>query len=68
MLHDKIDSFATRADAAHLWICWPKKTSSLPTEIAQNEIRKVALAAGMVDYKVCAVDEDWSGLKFSQRK
>jgi len=50
-----------------LWISWPKGTSSVPTEVRENEIRKAGLEAGLVDVKICAVDEDWSGLKFVYR-
>ena len=47
-----------------LWICWPKKTSPLAADVDENQVRKRGLAAGVVDIKVCAVDEDWSGHKF----
>ena len=50
-----------------LWICWPKKTSSLASDISGNAVRSAGLAAGVVDIKVCAIDEDWSGLKFVVR-
>jgi hypothetical protein len=47
-----------------LWICWPKKTSPLASDVSETEVRERGLAAGIVDVKVCAVDEDWSGHKF----
>ncbi len=47
-----------------LWICWPKKTSPLAADVDENKVRERGLAAGIVDVKVCAVDEDWSGHKF----
>ena len=50
-----------------LWACWPKKSSSLHVDLAREEVREVGLAAGLVDNKVCAVDEDWSGLRFVVR-
>ncbi len=50
-----------------LWICWPKKTSALASDITGNTVRSAGLAAGVVDIKVCAIDEDWSGLKFVVR-
>ena len=53
---------------APLWIVWPKKTSGMPTDLTQQEVRDSALAAGLVDYKVCAVDATWSGLLFRMRK
>lgn len=46
-----------------IWISWPKKTSKVPTDITEDVIRHLALANGLVDIKVCAVDEIWSGLK-----
>jgi hypothetical protein len=52
------------APATALWICWPKKTSPLATDVDENEVRERGLAAGIVDVKVCAVDHDWSGHKF----
>ena len=56
-----------RADAA-LWVSWPKKASKRPTDITEDTIREVALPLGLVDVKVCAVDEVWSGLKLVLRK
>lgn len=47
-----------------LWVSWPKKSSKVPTDLDENMIRDFGLANGMVDVKVCAVDEVWSGLKF----
>ena len=52
------------APAGALWVAWPKKTSGVPSELNENEVRRVGLQAGLVDVKVCAVDEVWSGLKF----
>jgi hypothetical protein len=46
-----------------IWISWPKKASKVPTDIIEDDIRALALANGLVDVKVCAVDEIWSGLK-----
>jgi len=51
-----------------LWMSWPKKSSPLAGEIAESDIRTAGLDAGLVDVKICAVDEDWSGLKFVFRK
>ena len=50
--------------AGGLWVCWPKKASAVETDLTENVIREVGLAAGLVDNKVCAVDETWSGLRF----
>lgn len=51
-----------------LWIAWPKKVSGVMTDLTENVIREFGLAAGWVDYKVCAIDETWSGLCFARRK
>jgi hypothetical protein len=51
-----------------LWVSWPKKASKLPTDVTEDAIRAVALPLGLVDVKVCAVDEIWSGLKLMIRK
>jgi hypothetical protein len=50
-----------------LWIAWPKKSSGVPTDLTEDVIRRHALANGLVDVKVCAVDETWSGLKLVRR-
>ena len=51
-----------------IWISWPKRASRKPTDITEDVIRAVALPLGLVDVKVCAVDETWSGLKLVIRK
>ena len=56
-----------RPDAA-VWVSWPKKASGVTTDISEDTIREVALPLGLVDIKVCAVDETWSGLKLVVRK
>lgn len=50
-----------------LWVSWPKKSSKVPTDLDENVIRNFGLDQGLVDVKVCAVDEVWSGLKFVVR-
>ncbi len=50
-----------------LWASWPKKTSGVQTDLTENIVRDIGLAAGLVDVKVCAVDDVWSGLKFVYR-
>ena len=52
------------APAGMLWVSWPKKSSGVATDLNENEVRKIGLEAGLVDVKVCAVTEIWSGLKF----
>ena len=56
-----------RPDAA-LWVSWPKKAAGVATDITEDTIRELALPLGLVDIKVCAVDETWSGLKLVIRK
>lgn len=51
----------------HLWVSWPKGASSIRTELKREPIRELVVAHGLVDTKVCAVDSDWSGLKFMYR-
>lgn len=58
---------AMRADAA-IWVSWPKKASGVASEITEDVVRELALPLGLVDVKVCAVDEIWSGLKLVLRK
>ncbi|MEP1093613.1 MAG: DUF3052 domain-containing protein [Cyclobacteriaceae bacterium] len=51
-----------------LWVSWPKGGSKILTDLNGNIVREFGLEGGLVDVKVCAVDEDWSGLKFMYRK
>ena len=53
---------------AGLWVAWPKKASGVRTDVTEDVIRDAGLANGLVDYKVCAINEIWSGLKFARRK
>jgi hypothetical protein len=55
-------------DDAPIWVSWPKKSSGVATDITEDTIRAVALPMGLVDIKVCAVDDVWSGLKLVVRK
>ena len=52
----------------HIWVSWPKKASEVQTDVTEDTIRDVALPIGLVDTKVCAVDETWSALKLVIRK
>ncbi|MFN0253454.1 MAG: DUF3052 family protein [Kofleriaceae bacterium] len=54
--------------AGGLWIAWPKKSSGVATDIREQTIRDVALPTGLVDNKVCAIDDTWSGLRLVIRK
>jgi hypothetical protein len=51
-----------------IWVAWPKKASGMPTDITEDTVREVALPTGLVDVKVCAVDDTWSGLRLCWRK
>jgi hypothetical protein len=55
------------APAGMLWVSWPKKSSGVATDLDGNVVREIGLDAGLVDVKVCAVTEVWSGLKFVRR-
>ena len=59
--------FERTEQAGMVWVCWPKKASKVPTDLDDNAVREIGLAAGYVDVKVCAIDETWSGLKFVRR-
>ena len=63
--------FATLAraldPAGGLWIAWPKRAAGIPTDLDGNVVREVGLAHGLVDNKVCAINETWSGLRFVVR-
>ena len=54
--------------AGGLWLAWPKRASKVPTDLTEDVIRDHALAAGLVDNKVCAIDETWSGLRIVHRR
>jgi hypothetical protein len=54
--------------AAGLWIAWPKRASKMETDITEDVLREIALPTGLVDNKVCAVDERWSGLRLVIRR
>lgn len=51
-----------------IWVSWIKTTSQLQTDIRENDVRNLGLELGLVDVKICAIDSDWSGLKFVYRK
>jgi hypothetical protein len=55
-------------DDAMIWVSWPKKSSGVQTDITEDTVRELAFPLGLVDIKVCAVDETWSGLKLVVRR
>jgi len=68
-LESEMDFMGARLpEGCSLWIIHPKQTSRLKADFNQNHVRNVALEAGWVDYKVCSVDADWTGLKFARKK
>jgi hypothetical protein len=56
------------ATGGMLWVAWPKKAAKQQTDLTEDVVRRIGLAAGLVDVKVCAVNEVWSGLKFLRRR
>jgi hypothetical protein len=67
-LEDRLDFVAKMFGPGGLWIAWPKKASGLATDVSEPIVRETGLAAGLVDYKICAIDAVWSGLRFARRK
>jgi hypothetical protein len=67
-LRQKLPAVAARMQpAGGLWIAWPKKASGVPTDMTEDFVRAIALPTGLVDNKVCAIDETWSGLRLVVR-
>ena len=67
-LDTRILAAAANSKGAPLWIAYPKKTSRLASNLTQQDVREAGLAAGIVDYKVCAIDADWTGLLFCTKQ
>ena len=67
-LHAHLLSLKGLADRQTLWLVWPKKASGVKSDLDGNVVRTTGLAAGWVDYKVCSIDDTWSGLAFKRRK
>lgn len=57
----------TMCSDGSLWVAWPKRASGVPTDVTEDVVREVGLANGLVDTKVCAIDETWSGLRLVVR-
>jgi hypothetical protein len=67
-VHSRFEPLVARlGTAGGLWVAWPKRSSGVPTNLDENRVRDIGLAAGLVDVKVCAIDETWSGLRFVRR-
>jgi Protein of unknown function (DUF3052) len=68
-LEDELALLRSRmAPACGLWIAWPKRAARVPTDMTDNAIREIALPTGLVDNKVCAIDQTWSGLRLVIRR
>ena len=67
-LERRVARLGAVAGAGGLWIAWPKKASGVVTDLSERVVREAGLAAGLVDYKIAAIDETWSGLRFARRK
>ena len=63
-----LDEMVPHAARAPLWIAWPKRASGVRSDLSQQVVRQTGLHAGLVDYKICSIDETWSGLLFTRRK
>ena len=63
-----VERMGALAGAGGLWIIWPKRASGVKTDVTETTVREAGLGAGLVDYKVCAVDATWAGLRFARRK
>jgi hypothetical protein len=64
----RIERLGSLAGKGGLWVVWPKRASGVASDLTQPVVRKIGLDAGLVDYKVCAVDTTWTGLRFARRK
>lgn len=67
-LRARMGRMAGKVGDGGLWIAWPKRASGVATDVTESDVRAAGLAAGLVDYKICAIDATWSGLKFAVRK
>jgi hypothetical protein len=67
-LTKRIKRIAPMVGKGGLWITWPKQVSRIHSDLSQKKVREVGLSNGLVDYKVCAIDGNWSGLKFARRR
>jgi hypothetical protein len=67
-LERRLPGIVAGLEQRSFWIAWPKRTSGIATDLTEDVLREVALPLGVVDYKVCAIDATWSGLKFALRR
>jgi hypothetical protein len=64
----RFDAVAKAVAEGTLWMAWPKRSSGVDTDLTEDVIRDIALVKGLVDTKVCAIDETWSGLRLTRRR
>lgn len=64
----RIDEIVLWAAKSPVWVAWPKKASGIKTDLTQTVVREYGLTSGLVDYKICSIDESWSGLLFRKKK
>jgi len=67
-LKARIRTLGSAVGDGSLWIAWPKQASGVATDLTQTAVRRAGLDAGLVDFKICAIDATWSGLRFCRRK
>ena len=67
-LNGRVHRMAGAIGRGGMWIAWPKKSSGVESDLSESLVRQAGLGAGLVDYKICAIDSTWSGLKFALRK
>jgi hypothetical protein len=67
-LERRFEAVARAVGGGTLWMAWPKRASGVATDITEDTVREVALPAGLVDTKVCAIDATWSGLRLTRRR
>jgi CheY-like chemotaxis protein len=67
-LQRDVRRLAARLSGAPMWVAWPKKASGADSDLSEQAVRRAGLDAGLVDYKICAIDATWSGLLFTARK
>ncbi|MBW3553015.1 MAG: DUF3052 domain-containing protein [Gemmatimonadetes bacterium] len=67
-LEKRIGRMQREAQTGGLWLAWPKKSSGMQTDLSESDVRSAGLAAGLVDFKICAIDSTWSGLRFAPRR
>ncbi len=67
-LEERVEVVAASVQRGGLWIAWPKKSARHATDLNHDVVQAAGLASGLVDYKICSIDETWSGLLFSRRR